>query len=244
MKSLFFSLLTFLTITGIAPADVLSQLPGPPGTPMTQGGMVHINVTFLDDPTNPFEVHVDAGLPDILPLSSWEPGDTLDPTEPWYTALDPTQEARAFSGRYGFLMDPGSDLLPDDKSLGIRLLNSSEGLEFHFYRFTEGSEAFQPVFTPSKDHVLWNGNMWHPVVTTPAGAGGILEAEFELFVADAALPDYVDWTTIASPDSSYAPSAPFTLQFAAIPEPHVLTLLALGFGIFGIGRFIRTRSQS
>lgn len=205
-----------------ARAAILQSIP----SPMAQGGMIHINTVFLDQPTDTFDVHLDPGTPEMKPLALWSPGDNFDTTDPWYGELDPTQSARAFSSRFGFLLDvANSDLLPTGNSIGLRLLSATPGLKAYFYRGTPGSELFDEVFTPSRDYVLWNGTMWHPVFTAPSN--GPWQATFEVFLANAATVGNVDYTTTAGEVAGYDKTS-FTLHFNAVPEPGVTPLLAIG----------------
>lgn len=212
-------------------ASTLSKLP----TPMEQGGMIHVNVTFTDAPSGTFQVTPDAGTPTLQPISLWSPGDDFLPADPWYSSLSLTEQGLPFNSQYGFLIDStGSDLVPSGTSLGIRLLSATPGLVAHYYRATD-PKAFTPIFGPSHDYVLWNGNMWHPVFT--ALTAGNYSATFELFLADTEGSGVADFTTTALPQPGYS-TAQVTLNFTAVPEPATSALLILGLGML-LWRFRR-----
>lgn len=196
-------------------------------SPMAQGGMIHIYVSFQDVLSNTFSVATDEGVPELKPLSLWSPGDNFLPTTPWYDALSPSAQGRPFNSQYGFLIDSAaSDFPPAGTSIGIRMLSASPGLEAYFYRGTN-PQAFTEVFLPAHDYVLWNGNMWHPVFTVPEA--GNYEATFRFFLADAPAGAVADFTTTVGAVPGYG-TAEVTVQFIAVPEPSVVLLLAAGLG--------------
>ncbi len=241
MKRIF--LVCQLALIGSATAAVVQTIPGPPGMPMIQGSMVHINVTFTttSNSTGGFSVVLDAPVPEMKPMSLWSPGNTFDPADPWYDELDPTQGAKQFSGRFGFVLDGASDAIPLGSSIGIRLLSSTTDLGTYFYRSTEGSELFAPVFLTSgapHDYVLWNAAMWHPVFTMPATTpyGTTVQAAFEFFLADQVpVTGSVDYTTTANAVAGYSVGTT-TLTWTAIPEPSTAGLALLGLGALSMFR--------
>ncbi len=212
----------FLSAVGGAHAATLTALP----SPMVQGGMIHLNVGFLDQPTDSFSVHADAGTPVLKPLSDWKPGDSLDSYDPWFTNIDPSADGAYFNSQYGFVFDAaGSDSIPPGQSIGVRMTAISAGLEVYFYRSTAGSELFTPVFLSvgsMNDTVLWSGSMWHPVfVADPAMAGVVMSASFEFFLADAAPTTpttTLDYATLAAAVPGYSVGT-LTVSFASVPEP-------------------------
>ncbi|MCX6971610.1 MAG: PEP-CTERM sorting domain-containing protein [Verrucomicrobia bacterium] len=224
MKKLFTFLLIHIALMQ-AQAAILTTIP----SAMTQGGMIHINVTFLDQASGTFSSNVESGTPQMKPLALWSPGNNFDAMSPWYMTLDPTQEARQYSNRFGFLVDTGaSSLIPGGKSLGIRMLSSMPGLGAYFYN-TSGNGTFAPVFLTSgsaHDYVLWNGTMWHTVFTMPASTpyGTPVSATFEFFLADSAAGSAVDYTTTASAAAGYSTTTQ-TVSWTAIPEPSAWVLL-------------------
>ncbi len=211
-------------------AAIIQTIP----SPMMQGGMIHMNVTFLDQATGTFDVHVDAGTPELKPLTTWSAGNTFDPADPWFDELDPTQSARPFNSQYGFLVDAAnSDTLPAGKGIGIRMLSLTPGLQAYFYRGTSGSEDFTQVFQPGDTDVLWNGVMWHPLFT--ATQLGNHTAQFEVFLADTAPGDTVDYTTAFGLEPGYE-SKTFSVNFTAVPEPASAGLAALGLAALTVIR--------
>lgn len=222
MKNLLFILC--LVAIGNAHASTLSNLP----TPMAQGGMIHVNVVFLDTNSNTFSVTPDAGTPTLKPISLWSPGDDFSPSDPWYSALSLSGQNLPFNSQFGFLVDgANSDLLPSGTSIGIRLLSATAGLQAQYYR-ANAPKAFTTIFEPTHDYVLWNGNMWHPVFT--ATAPGNYSATFEVFLANATGSGVADFTTVATAVPGYA-TTNVTLHFTAVPEPATAALLVLGLGV-------------
>ncbi|MEI8387490.1 MAG: PEP-CTERM sorting domain-containing protein [Verrucomicrobiota bacterium] len=242
MKKLFFSTLLTLAALAQARSAVLTTIP----SAMTQGGMLHVNVTFLDQASGTFSSNVESGTPQMKPLALWSPGNNFDVLSPWYMALDPTQDARQYSNRFGFLVDTGaSSLIPSGKSLGIRMLSSTAGLGAYFYN-SSGAGTFAPVFqTPGAghDYVLWNGTMWHAVFTMPASTpyGTPVSANFEFFLADTTAAGAVDYTTAASAAAGYSTTTQ-TVSWTAIPEPSTWALL-LGAAAAGFAVLRRRKSS-
>lgn len=222
-----FAFILLLLAAASASAAVLTTIP----SPMVQGGMIHINVVF-DETAKEFSVHVDSGTPELKPLSLWSPGNTFDPSDPWYHPLNTSEQARLFNSQYGFLLDVGmSDPIPAGKSIGIRLLTGTTGLESYFYKGTDPKE-FQPLFSPSHDYVLWSGTMWHTVFTMPfatAYESGVA-AQFEFFLADEPATGFVDWTTTAAADANYT-AATQVVTWTAIPEPSAVLLFMMSAGL-------------
>lgn len=213
-----------------ARADILQTIP----SPVTQGGMIHINITFRDQPIETFAVQLDPGTPILKPLTLWRDGDTLDPSDPWFEKLDPTQSALPFNSQYGFLMDAAnSSILPDGKGIGIRMLSLTPGLQAYFYRGAAGSEDFTPIFMPADSDLLWNGVMWHPVFT--ATADGNHTAQFEIFLADMPPVGTADYTTTFGAEPGYE-SAVFSVHFVAVPEPVTTSLVVLGIATLSVWR--------
>ncbi len=173
-------------------AYVLTTLPGPDD----QGGMIMPNVYFNGQKfivsawTDTEENTIGAGMAELANLAYWSPGDTLNPSDPWYNLLDPVGGSGLyFSNRFGLTMDPASEFLPDGTSIGVRLVSSTAGISFYNYRSgLSGTALFDQVFfldpAQENDYVLWNGNMWHFYAV--ADAPGTYSATFEIFLADAA----------------------------------------------------------
>lgn len=176
-------------------------------------------------------------------LNSWSPGSTFDPTAPWFDALDPSQEARLFGSRWGFrVVVEESDFLPSGTSIGIRMLNSTPGLESYFYS-AAGAGTFTPVFlsSSSHDYVLWNGTMWHPVFTMPNNTpeNFTVTAEFEFFLADQPSSG-VNPSTLADSVPGYATSS-IAFSWQAIPEPSAALLALLAIPLWMLRRRPATR---
>lgn len=236
----------FLTAGGDAHAATLTAFP----SPMVQGGMIHLSASFLDQATDSFQVHADAGVPVLKPLSAWSAGNALDPSDPWFGRLDPAVDGASFTRQYGFVFDAsGSDSIPPGQSIGVRITAISAGLEAYFYRSTAGSELFTPVFLSVgsvNDSVLWSGGMWHPVfVADPAMAGVVMSASFEFFLADAsptAPSTTLDYATLAAAVPGYSVGA-LTVSFTAVPEP-ANAAWTVGLAILGATTLRRRRAAT
>lgn len=239
-----FILLLVLAL-GIFPAraDTLYWVPDPDSL----GGMVMPVVTYKNTGAGTGAVSValtQNNLP-MSPLHDWYlpvagggmgypyASDSFDARDPWYTALDPSQENRAFSTQFGFDANPSSDPLPSGKVLAIRLVSVSTGVvgymdEANGYDGTGSLSLFQPVFQNVGDTVTWGTlTMWHPVFT--ASQFGPASATFEVFVADPLggvdLNHVVDWATGLTAASGYT-SDFVTLNWNVVPEPTAFSLLA------------------
>lgn len=203
---------------------VLTSIP----SPGAQGGMImpmiKVNGSVLSTTfTTPTE------LPLLASLDHWSMNDTFNPSVAWYIKLDPTQENGLFSSRYGFTA--GGDFLPLGTSLGIRLLSASAGLQF--WNYSSGVNRFDEVFTLARPQVLWDGSMWHDVVTLPnTSTPGIYAASFEFFVADkdftsgTGSADYSATALSAGEQPGYN-SVAVNLSWTAVPEPSTAVLLGL-----------------
>ena len=129
-------------------------------------------------------VMMPVAVPQLTPLLASNPGDSFDPSDPWFNALDPSRQGASFSRRYGFMMDSGSDFLPANSQIWIRKLAGPADLKF--YRYSESApRALTPVFGTdgTTNALFWNGMMFHPVVSGPPGTNGYT-ATFEAFLVD------------------------------------------------------------
>lgn len=129
-------------------------------------------------------VMMPTAVPQLTPLLASNPGDRFDPADPWFSALDPSQQGRSFSRRYGFDMDPGTDFLPANTQIWIRKLSGPADLKFH--RYSESApRALTPVFgTDGTTNALyWSGMMFHPLVSAPPGTNACT-ATFEVYLVD------------------------------------------------------------
>ena len=134
-----------------------------------QGGMVMPMVSYHSS-DGKMHVMMPTTVPQLTPLLVSNPGDSFDPADPWFGALDPSAQGNAFSRRYGFVMDGNTDLLPAGTQIWIRRLSGSAGLSAYRYQET-APKALQPIFgTDGVTNALyWNGKMFHPVFAAPPG---------------------------------------------------------------------------
>ena len=87
-----------------AQAAVLTSVP-------MQGGMVMPALSYSAS-EGTLRVMVDPTIPQLTPLLVSHPGDSFDPADRWFDALDPSRQGLAFSKRYGFVMATVTDPLP------------------------------------------------------------------------------------------------------------------------------------
>jgi hypothetical protein len=149
-----------------------------------QGGMVMPMIRY-DAANSRLHVMLDPTVPQLTPLFVSHPSDDFNPSDPWYEALSPARQSRSFSRRYGFVIDAMSDPLMAGTQIWIRKISGSEGLGVYRYSNTE-PKAFEPIFgTDGTTNALWwNGMMFHPAFTAPAGTNSY-NAVFEAYLVDA-----------------------------------------------------------
>jgi hypothetical protein len=154
------------------------------------------------------QVMMPSDVPQLTPLLVSHPGDSFDPADPWFGALDPSAQGMAFSRRYGFVMDANTDLLPAGTQIWIRKLSGSAGLRAYRYQAT-APKALEPIFgTEGTTNALyWNGMMFHPVFAAPPGTNA-LTATFEAYLVDAA-------SGLEVPGSS---SGPLVFNWTDVPD--------------------------
>lgn len=183
-----------------ASAAILTAVP-------MQGGMVMPMLKYTAS-DGILTVTMDPTVPQLTPLLVSNPGDYLDPADPWYDCLDPTRQGLAFSRRYGFVMDTATDLLPAGMTIWISKLSSSP--ELGAYRYRGGAnKAWDPIFgTAGTTNALqWDGTMFHPGFTAPPGTQ-TFTATFEAFVVDMG-------TGLPVPGAS---TGPFDFNWTDVPD--------------------------
>lgn len=172
-----------------------------------QGGMVMPMVSYHAS-DGMIHVMMPGTVPQLTPLLVSNPGDSFDPADPWFGALDPSAQGKAFSRRYGFKMDASTDLLPAGNQIWIRKLSGSAGLSAYRYQDT-APKALQPIFGTDgvTNAMYWNGVMFHPVFAAPPGTNSY-SAAFELYMLDTATGEEV-------PGSS---SGPLVFTWTDVPD--------------------------
>jgi hypothetical protein len=172
-----------------------------------QGGMVMPMLAYHASDGS-LTVQVDPTVPQLTPLLISNPGDSFDTVDPWYDYLDPSRQGLAFSRRYGFVMDTGTDPLPSGLAIWIRKVSSSPGLGAYRYRGGT-SKLWEPIFgTGGVTNALqWDGTMFHPAFTALPGTG-IFTATFEAFLLD---------TTTGTPVPG-ANTGPFTFNWTDVAD--------------------------
>lgn len=210
MKHLFLTA-SLLAIAARSSATVLTTLP----TPMSQGGMIHINIAF-NEGTSVLTAEPEAGTPVIKPLSAWKPGDTFSPSSPWYSTLDPTQAAGMFNSQFGLVLF-NSDPLPAGSQIMVGLVSATPGLEVFQWKNTD-PQNFTGILGTNSSATSWNWGsvahgMTHPMFVMPAGSSGTASATLSFTLSDA--------SGVALP--GYSP-AQATLNFTMAPEPSTLLL--------------------
>lgn len=185
-----------------------------------QGGMLMPAVTYSNSDAR---VHVDmpVEVPTLTPLLVSSPADNFDPADPWYSNLDPSRQGYAFSRRYGFNPGPVSDSLPANTVYWIRKLSGSP--ELGFYRYNQSvPKAWEPIFgtAGSPTARFWNGMMFHPGVSAPAGTN-TYSATFEVYLYD----------TNLNQEVANSSSGPLVFNFNNLPDGRPDVGLAMTFAI-------------
>jgi hypothetical protein len=183
-----------------AKAAVLSNVP-------MQGTMVMPQVKY-DAAAGRLRVAVDPAIPQLTPLLVSNPDDHFDSGDPWFPYLDPRGEGLAFSRRYGFVMDGASDPLPGGTAMAIRKSSGSLALEFFRYR-SSVPKVWEPIFGTAgcSDTFIWDGMMFHPCVTAPAGTN-TYSASFEVFLMD----------TLSGQELPGTSTGAFELRWTDVPD--------------------------
>ena len=182
-------------------AETLTQVP-------MQGGMIHVGITYHEHAdAGMFHVHLDEGIPQLLPLSKSHPQDDFDPSAPWYHHLSPNGMGMAFNRQYGFVMDAESDFLPEGTAIRIRQLEASPDLLAFEYRTSNGG-SWNPMFGTfdSDPEFAWALTMFHPAYAAPEGSGRLM-ATYEVYLVD----------TATGTRSDHAMAAEFELSWMAGP---------------------------
>jgi hypothetical protein len=173
-----------------------------------QGGMVMPMLAYRADPGR-LQITLPTEVPQLTPLLISNPSDNFYAADPWYDALDPGREGRAFSRRFGFVMDTATDPLPEGAGIVIRKLSGSPQLGFYRAHAMSLPHLWLPLFATegSTDTFAWSGSMFHPCVTAPPGTNSY-SATFEAFLVDAT-------TGVAIPGSG---TGPFELEWTSVPD--------------------------
>ena len=172
-----------------------------------QGVMVMPKVSYHSSDGKMY-VTMPATAPQLTPLLVSNPGDSFDPADPWFGALDPSAQGKAFSRRYGFVMDSNTDLLPAGTQIWIRKLSGSAGLSEYRYQET-APKSLQPIFGTDgvTNAMYWNGMMFHPVFAAPPGTNS-LSATFEVYLLD----------TTTGLEVSASSSGPLVFTWTDVPD--------------------------
>jgi len=165
---------------------------------------------------------IDSAVPQFTPLLMSNPGDGFDPADPWYRELDPSQQGLAFSRRYGFVMDPQTDLLPAGTQIWLRNLSASAGISFFRYS-SSAPKAFDPIFgaNGTTNALSWSGLMFHPTVTALPGTNAY-SATCQAYLLDVT-------TGLEAPGSS---SNPFVWNWTDLPDGRPTLSLASRLVVF------------
>jgi hypothetical protein len=185
---------------GSSQAAILTSVP-------MQGGMVMPMVSYHAS-DGKMHVIMPTTVPQLTPLLVSNPGDSFDPVDPWFGALDPSAQGQAFSRRYGFVMDSNTDPLPAGTQMWIRKLSGSAGLSAYRYQATE-PKALEPIFGTSgvTNAMYWNGMIFHPLFAAPPGSQ-TFAATFEVFLLDTT-------TGLEVPNTS---SGPLDFTWTDVPD--------------------------
>lgn len=208
-----FLLSLWLFAGGRATAEILEAVP-------RQGAMLMPEVYYHADSDS---VTVDLSnatnvVNQLTPLLVSNPEDSFDPADPWYSDLDPSQQGQAFSPRYGWDMDVMTDLLPDNRQLWIRKLDSTPGISFYDYNDYVSPKTWNPIWDTdgTTNAVYWSGLMWHFGAAAAPGTN-TFAATFEIFVLDTDSGEEV-------PNSS---TGSFVLSWTDVPDGRPALSIAL-----------------
>lgn len=196
-------------------AAVLQMLP----SPMAQGGMIHVNVSFNED-TNVLTAVPESGTPVLKPLTMWNPGDSFNPASPWYTTLDPSQSGGVFNSQFGLVLY-NSDPLPSGSRILVSMLSASSGLGVYRWRNTD-PQLFDGIMGTGGSSTAWDWSsaahsMFHPMFVMPSGSSGGVSATLEFSLVDG----------LGTPLPGIS-SVQANLSFSAVPEPSGLALALVG----------------
>lgn len=172
-----------------------------------QGTMLMPMISYQAD-VGRLQVMMPAGTAQLTPLMVSHAEDQFDPADPWFENLDPAAQGFSFSRRYGFVMGMSSDPLPPDTEMWIRKLSGPEALAF--YRYSRNPpKAWDPIFGTSGAPAArpWNGMMFHPGVSAPAGEQGY-SATFEVYLVD----------TNTGNEIAHSGTGPIVLDFTNVPD--------------------------
>jgi hypothetical protein len=205
-KSILFAAVLFLAGASGASAAVLTQVPVQNYGEDTMMWMLMPEVSY-HSASDSISMLMPTAVPQLTPLLVSNPGDSFDPADPWFGALNPGAGGASFSRRYGFTMSQTTDTVPTTRQIWIRKLSGPAELKFYRYRDT-APKMFEPVFgTDGTTNIfLWNRMMFHPVVSAPPGTND-LTATFEVYLVDTATglempgsssgPLVFDWTNVS-----------------------------------------------
>jgi hypothetical protein len=196
-------------ISGLWLSSVSAQAAVLTNVPM-QGGMLMPEVTYHADTDRATVDLSGIGLvAQLTPLLISHPRDSFDPADPWFEFVDPSRQGLAFSRRYGFDMNPNTDMLPENRELWIRKTAGSTNLAIYDYNASTSPKRWTPIFgtAGSSNAASWSGLMWHVGVTAPAGTNSY-STTFEVYVVNTA-------TGREVPGSG---SGPFVLQWTCVPD--------------------------
>jgi hypothetical protein len=154
-------------------------------------------------------VLVDPTIPQLTPLLVSNPGDSFDPADPWFEALDPSRQGLAFSKRYGFVMGTETDPLPAGTGISIRKLSGSPQLGLYRAHAMSLPHRWEPLFgtAGTSDTFSWNGSMFHPCAAAPAGTNEYT-ATFEGFLVE----------TNSGAVVAGSSTGPFVLNWTSVPD--------------------------
>jgi hypothetical protein len=195
--------LTLAALVQCAGAALLTTVP-------MQGGMLMPEVYYhADSDTVTVDLSYIVSTAQLTPLLVSNPLDSFSTTDPWFEALDASRQGLAFSRRYGFDIDPMSDLLAGNRELWLRKLSSSPGLGFYDYNASTTPKTWTPIFgtAGSSNATYWSGLMWHVGVTAPPGTNSYA-ATFQVYVVNTD-------NGLEVPGSG---SAPFVLNWTEVPD--------------------------
>ncbi len=212
------ALLAALGVTIMATgADGAVVIPARGGAQDAAAPMIHVYV-FYDYTTGTMQTSVDPGTVTLRPLAE---GDTFEVGKVW----TPLLTGKAYNFQYGW-MAGGIFSPPPGAAVWIKDIGHTAGLECYWGRKNFETDSWAPLFGTPVSSDSWmlqfptGYSMAHNTYAAPPVIGGAMSATYEVYFGDA--------VTGAPDNFTQYDTGTITLNWAVVPEPATLALLAAG----------------